>query len=177
MQESARAALSYVRSHSKEFQIPDNVFDTSDIHIHVPEGATPKDGPSAGITICTALVSLLTHKKIRRNVAMTGEVTLTGRILPIGGLKEKILAAKRARITTILIPERNKKDLADIPEHLLKGVTIHTVNTLADVMKYALIVEKKARKMSLPKIQANVIELPQGKTARVRIMKMSDLNK
>lgn len=175
MQESARAALSYVRSNAKEFHISDDIFENSDIHIHVPEGATPKDGPSAGITICTALVSLLTQQKIRRDVAMTGEVTLTGRILPIGGLKEKILAAKRARLKTILIPERNKKDLTDIPAHLLSGLTIHTVKTLADVMKYALIPNVKPAKKTAPKLVTKIIQLPQKRVGKVKIIKMSTL--
>lgn len=138
MQESARAALSYIRSNNKLFKIPDRAFEQSDIHIHVPEGATPKDGPSAGITMCTALISLLSNRKVRHDVAMTGEVTLTGRILPIGGLKEKLLAAKRARIKTILIPERNVKDLIEIPKHLLKNIIIKPVKTLSDVVKIAL---------------------------------------
>jgi ATP-dependent Lon protease len=142
MQESARAALSYIRSHAKEFHINDRVFEKMDIHIHVPEGATPKDGPSAGITIFTALISLLTGKKVRRDMAMTGEVTLTGRILPIGGLKEKILAAKRAGIRAIIIPDRNRKDLADIPRHLMSNIDIHFAKKLEDVIALAIIDNK-----------------------------------
>ncbi len=150
MEESARTALSFIRSNAAHFGVKDDLFEKHDIHIHVPEGATPKDGPSAGITICTALVSLLTNQKVRRNVAMTGEITLTGRILPIGGLKEKILAAKRAQIKNILIPERNKKDLADIPEHLLKGLTITCVKNFDEVLKLALIHEKKTVSVKSP---------------------------
>jgi len=142
MQESARAALSYIRSHAKEFHINDRVLEKMDIHIHVPEGATPKDGPSAGITIFTALISLLTGKKVRRDMAMTGEVTLTGRILPIGGLKEKILAAKRAGIRAIIIPDRNRKDLADIPRHLMSNIDIHFAKKLEDVIALAIIDNK-----------------------------------
>jgi len=142
MQESARAALSFIRSHAEEFHINNRIFDKIDIHIHVPEGATPKDGPSAGITICTALISLLTNKKVRRDVAMTGEVTLTGRILPIGGLKEKLLAAKRAGIRTIIIPDRNRKDLADIPKRLMHNIDIRFAKTLEDVIGVAIIDHK-----------------------------------
>ncbi len=141
MQESARAALSYVRSRAKDFDIKDQIFEKSDIHIHVPEGATPKDGPSAGITIATALVSLLTGKKVRRDTAMTGEITLTGRILPIGGLKEKLLAAKRARIKQIVIPEKNAKDLLEIPKNVLKNLQIHTVKSLDEALEIALVEE------------------------------------
>jgi ATP-dependent Lon protease len=150
MEESARAALSYLRSNAKNFGIAENAFDKYDIHVHVPEGATPKDGPSAGITMCTALVSLMTNRKVRRDVAMTGEITLTGRILPIGGLKEKILAAKRARIKTIIIPDRNRKDLEDIPKHLIKGLEIRPAKTLDDVMKVALL-PTRTKVMAAPK--------------------------
>lgn len=143
MEESARTALSFIRSNAGHFGINDELFEKFDIHVHVPEGATPKDGPSAGITMCTTLVSLLTNRPVRRNVAMTGEITLTGRILPIGGLKEKILAAKRAQIKDIIIPGRNKKDLADIPAHLLKGMTIHPVKDFDEVLKIALLPEQK----------------------------------
>jgi ATP-dependent Lon protease len=171
MQESARAALSFIRSNAKEFHINDAIFDKSDIHIHVPEGAVPKDGPSAGITICTALISLLTNQKVRRDVAMTGEVTLTGRILPIGGLKEKLLAAKRAGIHTIIIPQRNRKDLADIPKHLLANIDIKFATTLEDVLKVAMIpgVVKTAPQI----IEAKVLHMPRfKKTALVKVIKM-----
>ncbi len=159
MQESARAALSYVRSNADQFDIDSKKFEKSDIHIHVPEGATPKDGPSAGITICTSLISLLTGLKVRRDVAMTGEVTLTGRILPIGGLKEKILAAKRALIKTIIIPEKNKKDLKEIPVQILKDVSIKFAKTLDDVVKVAIIgkVGKGAAKHKIPKLKVKII--------------------
>ncbi len=166
MQESARAALSYVRSNVDKFHIDPERFEKSDIHIHVPEGATPKDGPSAGITICTSLISLLTGRKIRSEVAMTGEVTLSGRILPIGGLKEKLLAAKRGKIETIIIPEKNKKDLKEIPKQILKGVTIKFAKTLDDVVKVAIkparksakkSTKKKARKKDLPKMKVKII--------------------
>jgi ATP-dependent Lon protease len=173
MQESARAALSFIRSHSTEFGINDSVFEKSDIHIHVPEGATPKDGPSAGITICTALISLMTNRKVRRDVAMTGEVTLTGRILPIGGLKEKLLAAKRAGIHTIIIPERNRKDLVEIPKRLLKNIDIRFAKTLEDVVKIAVINAKTPTVP--PQIKTRIVNLPAKKTALVRVVKMSAL--
>ncbi|MFC1599569.1 endopeptidase La [Patescibacteria group bacterium] len=138
MQESAKAALSYIRSNAKKFKIKDTAFKNIDIHVHVPEGATPKDGPSAGITLGTALLSLFTGKKVNRNVAMTGEITLQGRILPIGGLKEKVLAARRNGIKTIIIPEDNKKDLKDIEEHLLKGIKFIYAKSLDDVIGIAI---------------------------------------
>ncbi len=138
MQESAKAALSFLRSNAKKYNVSESDFDKTDIHVHVPEGATPKDGPSAGITIGTALISLFTGKKIRRDVAMTGEVTLQGRILPIGGLKEKVLAARRSGINTIIIPHDNKKDIKDIPSHLIKGINFVYAKTLDDAVKTAL---------------------------------------
>ncbi|MBD3156401.1 endopeptidase La [Candidatus Peregrinibacteria bacterium] len=138
MQESAKAALSFLRSNAKKYKVNEKEFDKTDIHVHVPEGATPKDGPSAGITIGTALISLFTGKKVRRDVAMTGEVTLQGRILPIGGLKEKVLAARRSGINTIIIPHDNKKDIKDIPSHLIKGIDFVYAKTLDDAVKTAL---------------------------------------
>ncbi len=138
MQESAKAALSYIRSNAKKFKIKDSAFKDIDIHVHVPEGATPKDGPSAGITLGTALLSLFTGKKVNRNVAMTGEITLQGRILPIGGLKEKVLAARRNGIKTIIIPIDNKKDLKEIPKHLIKGIKFIYAKSLDDVIGVAI---------------------------------------
>lgn len=167
MEESAKTALSFIRSNSSHFGIRDEYFEKHDIHVHVPEGATPKDGPSAGITMCTALVSLLTNRPVRRNVAMTGEITLTGRILPIGGLKEKLLAAKRAQIKDIIIPDRNKKDLVEIPQHLLKNITIHCVKTFDDVLKIAL--APKSAKTPL-KITKKVLNVSPKKKAVVKIM-------
>jgi ATP-dependent Lon protease len=138
MKESAQAALSYVRSRAKLLGINPEVFAKTDLHIHVPAGAIPKDGPSAGITMATAIASTLANLPARRDVAMTGEVTLRGRVLPIGGLKEKILAAKRAHITTVILPKRNKKDLDEIPKHLLKGLQFVFAETMDDVIKAGL---------------------------------------
>ncbi len=138
MQESAKAALSYIRSNAKKYKIKADAFKNVDIHIHVPEGATPKDGPSAGITIGTALLSLFTEKEVKRDVAMTGEITLQGRILPIGGLKEKVLAAKRSGIKTIIIPKENEKDLKDIPKHLVKGIEFIFAKSLDNAANVAL---------------------------------------
>lgn len=139
MKESARAALSYARSKAKELGIKDILFQNRDIHIHVPAGAIPKDGPSAGVTMGTALISALTKKPVLRNVAMTGEITLRGRVLAIGGVKEKVLAARRSKITTILIPEKNTKDLEEIPPHYLKGLKIIPVETMKEVLLHALV--------------------------------------
>ena len=141
MQESVKAAKSYVRSKSLEFGIIPPIFEKKDFHIHVPEGATPKDGPSAGIAMVTSIVSSITGIPVDKNIAMTGEVTLRGHVLPIGGLKEKLLAAHRARIPKVLIPEDNKKDLAEVPKEILNDLEIITVKTVDEVLKAALIRE------------------------------------
>ena len=143
MQESVKAAKSYVRSKSLEFGIIPPIFEKKDFHIHVPEGATPKDGPSAGIAMVTSIVSSITGIPVNKNIAMTGEVTLRGHVLPIGGLKEKLLAAHRAGISSVVIPEENKKDLVEIPEKILKDIKITTVKTVDEVLKIALIRELK----------------------------------
>jgi len=139
MQESIQAAMTVVRSRAELFGICDNFHEDSDIHIHVPEGATPKDGPSAGIGMCTAVVSMLCGIPVANHVAMTGEITLHGKVLPIGGLKEKLLAAKRAGITDVIIPADNERDLKEIPDNIISGLTIHAVNEIEEVLKIALI--------------------------------------
>ena len=138
MQESAQAAASYVRARSVSFGVKPTTFERRDIHVHVPEGATPKDGPSAGIAMISAIVSVLTQNPVRRDIAMTGEITLRGRVLPIGGLKEKLLAALRAGVKTVLIPKENEKDLAEIPDNVKRGLDIVAVDTVDDVLKLAL---------------------------------------
>jgi len=138
MKESVQAAESYVRSRAAAFGIKPTVFARKDIHVHVPEGATPKDGPSAGVAMATSIVSVLTGVPVRKDVAMTGEITLRGRVLPIGGLKEKLLAAMRGGLTTVLIPKENEKDLAEIPDNVKKGLTIITVANLDEVLAHGL---------------------------------------
>jgi ATP-dependent Lon protease len=140
MRESAQAALSYVRGnlHALAPGLEDNWFATHDLHVHVPAGATPKDGPSAGITMATALTSLLTGRRVRDDVAMTGEITLTGQVLPIGGLKEKALAAQRAGIKTVIAPALNEADAEDVPEHLRDGLAFVWVDRVEDVFAEAL---------------------------------------
>lgn len=141
MKESAQAALSYIRSRADQFNIDPHFHQNNDIHIHVPEGATPKDGPSAGITMATALVSALTNRAVKKEVGMTGEITLRGRVLPIGGLKEKTLSAHRAGLTTIIIPKENEKDLDDIPESVKESLTFIAVQHLDEVLEHALVGE------------------------------------
>ena len=138
MKESAILALEYVKAHAEKLNIDYRIFDNWNIHIHVPEGATPKDGPSAGITIATSIASALTQRKVRKNTAMTGEITLRGKVLPVGGIKEKILAAKRAGITDIVMCRENEKDINEIPDVYLKGVTFHYVENVQDVWDFAL---------------------------------------
>jgi ATP-dependent Lon protease len=138
MKESATIAMEYVKAHAEKLNIDPALFENWNIHIHVPEGATPKDGPSAGITIATSIASALTQRKVRKNVAMTGEITLRGKVLPVGGIKEKILAAKRAGITDIVLCDANRKDIEEIPDDYLKGVSFHYVEKVSDVWDFAL---------------------------------------
>src|SRR5439155_8120094 len=138
MKESIDAARSWARSKAINFGIKPPLFDRKDIHVHVPEGATPKDGPSAGVAMATSIISVLTGIPVRRDVAMTGEITLRGRVLPIGGLKEKLLAALRTGLKTVVIPSDNEKDLAEIPENVKAGLTIVPVKNVEEVLKVAL---------------------------------------
>jgi len=138
MKESAQAALSFVRMKAKELKIPENFFEQSDIHIHVPAGAIPKDGPSAGVTMFTALTSLLTGRPVRSDAAMTGEITLRGLVLPVGGIKEKVLAAKRAGIRVVILPQKNEKDLEEIPEAIKKEMEFHFVQKMDEIIPLAL---------------------------------------
>jgi ATP-dependent Lon protease len=138
MQESAQAAISYVRSRAPSLGLDRDFYSRADIHVHLPEGAIPKDGPSAGITMCTGLVSALLRVPVRKDVAMTGEITLRGRVLAIGGLKEKILAAHRSGITTVIMPKENAKDLRDIPKRVLKALRVVPVEHMDEVLRHAL---------------------------------------
>jgi ATP-dependent Lon protease len=143
MKESARAGISYIRSVSEQYGIENEYFEKHDIHIHIPEGAVPKDGPSAGITMATAMMSAVLNRPVRADVAMTGEITLRGRVLPIGGLKEKILAAKTAKIKLVLVPAQNKKDVEEISSEILDGIDIQYVDTMEEVLSLALVPEEK----------------------------------
>jgi ATP-dependent Lon protease len=139
MRESAQAALSYARSRADLLGLESNFYENLDVHIHVPAGATPKDGPSAGITLATALISALTRVPVRKDVAMTGEITLRGKVLPIGGLKEKAIAALRGRMQKVLIPEANKKDLVEIPNYVKRKLKFVSVSNVDEVLKEALV--------------------------------------
>ena len=142
MKESAVLALEYIKAHAEKLKLNSNIFDHWSIHVHVPEGATPKDGPSAGITIATSLASALTQRKVRANTAMTGEITLRGRVLPVGGIKEKILAAKRAGIKDIIMSVENTKDIEEINQKYIDGLTFHFVENVFEVLDIALLKEK-----------------------------------
>jgi len=142
MKESAVIALEYLKAHCADLNVKPEVFDQWNIHIHVPEGATPKDGPSAGVTIFTALASLFTQRKVKSRIAMTGEITLRGKVLPVGGIKEKILAAKRASIKEIILSADNEKDIREIEPEYVKGLKFHYVKDMIEVLNYALLNEK-----------------------------------
>jgi ATP-dependent Lon protease len=139
MKESAQAAFTWAKARAKDLEIDEEKFAKLDIHIHIPEGAIPKDGPSAGVTLATAMVSALSGKAVKRSVAMTGEITLRGNILPVGGVKEKVLAARRARVTTILLPQQNKRDLEEVPKELLKELNFVFIDTVRQALKIALV--------------------------------------
>jgi ATP-dependent Lon protease len=168
MKESAHAALSYARSHAKEFGINEDFFGKHDIHVHVPEGSIPKDGPSAGVTMATAILSLLTGKPVRRKIAMTGEITLRGEVLPIGGIKEKVLAARRAKINTVIMPSLNERDLEDINEAIRKDMHFIFVDDVRDVFKAALLPEPSpvVTKSHTPKTPATKRARPSPSASR-----------
>jgi ATP-dependent Lon protease len=146
MQESARAALSYVRSHAEEIGLRKDFFDKTDIHMHIPAGAQPKDGPSAGVTMATAMVSLLSGRPVKKGVGMTGEITLRGQVLPVGGIKEKMIAAHRAGLKTIILPKRNGLDLEDLPAEVRKSLSFVFAETVNDVLEASLEKVRPARK-------------------------------
>jgi len=152
MQESAYAALTCIRTRAEKFGIDEKDFHKKDLHIHVPEGAIPKDGPSAGITLATAMVSALTGRPARHDIAMTGEITLRGKVLPIGGIKEKLLAAHRFGLKTIILSKENEKDLADIPDEVREDLTIHVVDSIDEVLQFALENVKEAEVLETPHI-------------------------
>jgi ATP-dependent Lon protease len=149
MKESATAALTYLKAHSIDYDIDYRTFDQFDLHIHVPAGAVPKDGPSAGITMLTSLASVFTQRKIRPRLAMTGEITLRGKVLPVGGIQEKVLAAKRAGIKTIIMSQMNRKDVNEMQVHYTRGLDFHFVSTADEVLKIALLKEKVKNPVSL----------------------------
>jgi ATP-dependent Lon protease len=161
MKESAQAALTYARAHAEEQQIPPDYFETHDIHIHVPAGAIPKDGPSAGITITSAIISVLTGKPVKRNVAMTGEVTLRGDVLPIGGVKEKVLAARAAKINTVILPKLNERDLQDVPEPIKRDMQFYFVEHVEDVLKIALLPAAQAEQKTVERAGRDATQLPE----------------
>jgi ATP-dependent Lon protease len=146
MQESAQAAVSYTRTRAKDLGIERTAFEKTDIHIHIPEGAIPKDGPSAGITMATALISAFTRRPVRREVGMTGEITLRGRVLPIGGLREKVMAAHRAGLKTMIVPKKNQKDMVEVPKKIQHDLTFHFVESMDEVLALAFAERKKKKK-------------------------------
>jgi ATP-dependent Lon protease len=152
MKESAVIALEFLKAHSDWLGLSQDLFDHFNVHVHVPEGATPKDGPSAGITMLTSLASLFTQRKVKSHLAMTGEITLRGDVLPVGGIKEKILAAKRANIKEIILCSKNKHDVEEIQADYLKGLTFHYVSKMSEVLEIALCQEKvrNAIKVEMP---------------------------
>ncbi|MEK7671528.1 MAG: S16 family serine protease, partial [Bacteroidota bacterium] len=157
MKESVQAALSFIASNAKQLGLPEDFRSKIDIHVHVPAGAIPKDGPSAGVTMLTALTSLLTNRLVRNDLAMTGEITLRGAVLPIGGVKEKVLAAHRAGIKTIILPERNKLDLDEVPKAAIEGMTFHFVKEMADVLKLAMLSLEESEKHKMAELSLDAV--------------------
>jgi ATP-dependent Lon protease len=155
MQESAQAALSYMKSKSKTLNVDPEIFENIDIHVHIPEGGIPKDGPSAGVTIATAIISAITERKVKKNVAMTGEITLRGRVLPIGGIREKLLAAHRAGITTVLIPKKNEKDLVEISKKVRTSLNIISINSMDEIIDLVLLPPEENEEENLQKNDEN----------------------
>jgi ATP-dependent Lon protease len=149
MKESVTIAMEYLKAHAKVYGLNPDIFDKWNVHVHVPEGATPKDGPSAGITMFTSLVSSFTQRKVKEKIAMTGELTLRGKVLPVGGIKEKILAAKRSGINEIILSKQNKKDILEINEKYVKGINFHYVDTLKEVIDIALLTKKVENAMDI----------------------------
>ena len=143
MQESAKAGISYIRSAARELKIDEDFYKKCDLHIHIPEGAIPKDGPSAGVTMCTAIISTLTGIPVRKDVAMTGEITLRGKVLPVGGIREKVLAAHRAGIRKVLLPKDNEPDIQDIPEGVRDEMEFVLIKHVKDALKQVLVKDKK----------------------------------
>lgn len=158
MQESAQAALSYLKSRINELDVTSDLFDNVDIHIHIPEGSIPKDGPSAGITIATALISAITERKVRKDVGMTGEITLRGRILPVGGVREKVLSAYRVGLNTVILPKRNDKDLVEVPEQVRAELEILLVDHMDQVLDIALLPSKAWRKSRTSKSKPSSVD-------------------
>ena len=173
MQESIQAALTFVRSRAGVLGLPEDFHDKTDLHIHVPEGATPKDGPSAGIGMCTAMVSVITGIPVKADVAMTGEITLRGQVLPIGGLKEKLLAAHRGGVKQVIIPHENEKDLAEIPDNVITDLNIHCVKWMDEVLQVAL------DRMPVPRVVdekgALVQRFPSRKKAHPALVRIESL--
>jgi len=166
MKESAHAALSYIRANAKMLGVAEDFYKTKDIHVHFPEGAVPKDGPSAGVTVCTAMVSALTGAKVRRDVAMTGEISIRGRVLPIGGLKEKTMAALRHGISTVIIPQDNERDLQEIDQTVRKSLNFITAQTIDTVLQAAL---NQGNRDQIPAILNTIPEEVKGKSRKPQI--------
>ncbi|MGH9336761.1 MAG: S16 family serine protease, partial [Vicinamibacteria bacterium] len=164
MQESARAALSYARSRANQFHIDESLFGSRDIHVHIPEGAIPKDGPSAGITMAVTMISALTETPVRHDVALTGEITLRGNVLPVGGIKEKILAARRAKLKTVVVPKHNAKDLDDLPPYVRRDLDFRLVETVDEVLKAALVDEGKVLSLRAPETRLKPRPTPSRST-------------